>query len=245
MNIHTFDNGVRVYEHHLLAAQKKRYLENNLHEPEEESVFIETIDRLEEGASFVNIGAAIGYYCILAKRRRPDLAVHAYEPLTMHRQRMRQNVKLNGLRRNDITIHDEGIDRTDGVASFRSQDFSSAIERNVANLHPLMKFFHRFRKDLIKTISLESAIERCSSKVGLVSMDIQGAEISVVNASMDVIAAKQVDSFLIGTHGPRIHEDVVDALKRCDYKILVSEFETKLQPDGIVLAQKNAEPALA
>lgn len=238
MKIHTFDNGVQVYDHHLLPGQRERYQQNNLHEPEEESVFLDVIDKLDERAAFINVGAAIGYYAILAKRQRPDLVVHAYEPLKTHRQYLQKNLALNGLGRSDVVVFDEGIDRTDGVAAFRSQDFSSRLDRKAPAPGRVKKFFHRLQNNVIKTISLEQAIERSDGRVGLVSMDIQGAEISVVNASKSVIAEHRVDYFLIGTHGPQIHKDIVTVFEQCGYGILFEEHETKLQPDGIVLAGK-------
>ena len=74
-NIHVFDNGLKVYGAHLLQLQRERYLHHNIHEAEEEGIFLELIDELETGSTFVNVGAAIGYYVILAKLQRPDLRV--------------------------------------------------------------------------------------------------------------------------------------------------------------------------
>ena len=65
--IHTFDNGIKVYESHLTALQKERYEEINLHEPEEEKLFIDIINGIKENGIFVDIGAAIGYYSFLTK----------------------------------------------------------------------------------------------------------------------------------------------------------------------------------
>jgi len=181
LKIHTFDNDIKVYDHHLLPAQRERYQKINLHEPEEESVFLDVVGKLAQGAAFINIGAAIGYYAILAKRRRPDLVVHAYEPLRAHRQNLRKNMQLNDLSRDDILICAEGIDRTDGVAAFHSQDFSSRLDRDARKPQGLMKhlvkYVQWFRPDIIKTISLERAIDRCDTQVGLVSMDIQGVSL--------------------------------------------------------------------
>ena len=245
MKVHTFDNGVKVFEAQLLAGQKERYLRNNLHEPEEEAIFLRVIRRLNPGDSFINIGAAIGYYAILAKLQRPDLRVHAYEPLRMHRRYIRRNLKLNGLVARDVEIHKEGVDRADGFATFRNQDYSSAIERGSSGLSRVGELLQKLRGQRISTISLESAIGRCDGPVGLVSMDIQGAEIAVVNASLDVIQSMRVEHYLIGTHGPGIHKDIVDALERCGYTIVVNELAPDLQPDGIVLAQKQAEQSVS
>ncbi len=56
--IHIFDNGIRVYDDHLIPPQRKRYAQNNVHEVEEEEIFL----RIPVDGCFVNIGSAIGYY---------------------------------------------------------------------------------------------------------------------------------------------------------------------------------------
>ncbi len=60
--IHTFDNGVRVYDDHLLDEQRERYRKHNVHEAEEENIFVDLIHRIPANGCFVDVGAAIGYY---------------------------------------------------------------------------------------------------------------------------------------------------------------------------------------
>ena len=69
--IHTFDNGVRVYEDQLLDEQRARYERRNVHEAEEEEIFVDLIRRLPPDGCFVDVGAAIGYYLILAHKLLP------------------------------------------------------------------------------------------------------------------------------------------------------------------------------
>ena len=58
--IHKFDNGVRVYDDHLMPAQRQRYKIRNVHEADEEDLFIKIISSLPDDGTFVNIGTAIG-----------------------------------------------------------------------------------------------------------------------------------------------------------------------------------------
>ena len=43
--IHTFDNGVRVFEDQLWEGQRARYQKRNVHEAEEEDIFVDLIRR--------------------------------------------------------------------------------------------------------------------------------------------------------------------------------------------------------
>jgi hypothetical protein len=48
-----------------------------------------------------------------------------------------------------------------------------------------------------------------------------------------------IKSFLIGTHGIAIHNACKQLLESNGYKIVVDEFETKNQPDGIIFCRKD------
>ena len=81
----------------------------NVHEAEEEEIFIDLIRRLPPDGCFVDVGAAIGYYLILAHKLSPRLTIHGVEPLERHRRFLNENLVLNGLVRDDFVIHSEGL----------------------------------------------------------------------------------------------------------------------------------------
>ena len=68
--VHRFENGVRVFEDHLVPEQRKRHGIRNVHEIEEEDVFLRLIRSMPPEGCFVNIGSAIGYCQLLPLRRR-------------------------------------------------------------------------------------------------------------------------------------------------------------------------------
>ena len=74
--IHTFENGVRVYEDQLLDEQRERYRKRNVHEAEEEEIFVELIRRLPADGCFVDVGAAIGYCLTPSRQLAPYLTIH-------------------------------------------------------------------------------------------------------------------------------------------------------------------------
>ena len=112
---HVFQNGVRVLRSHLTGDQLSRYLCRNVHEPLEEEIFCKAILELRQCAAFLNIGSAIGYYPILAKKLAPHLRVLAVEPLPAFREAIRVNMILNGLTDADIAIHGPAIGQSCGM----------------------------------------------------------------------------------------------------------------------------------
>jgi FkbM family methyltransferase len=111
--IHVFDNGVSVYDDHLIPAQRQRYQKRNVHEAREEDIFAELIRQLPVDGCYLNIGCAIGYYQLLAKRLAPALTIHAVEPLAQHRAFVAENIRLNGFDPTAFTIHEQAVGTTD------------------------------------------------------------------------------------------------------------------------------------
>ena len=125
--IHQFDNSIRVYDDQLMPAQRQRYKIRNVHEADEEDLFIQIISSLPENGCFVNIGAAIGYYAILAKKLSPQLCVHAVEPLQSFRACLNENILLNRLSEKDFIIHPCAVGATDGRVSFLEKGYESQL----------------------------------------------------------------------------------------------------------------------
>src|SRR2546423_14903707 len=111
--IHQFSNGVKVYDDYLIAVQRERYNRLNVHEAEEKQIFIDLIHAIPAEGCVVNIGAAIGYYPLLAKLLASTLSIYALEPLQRHREFFDENIILNGFSPADFIIHNEPIPSSD------------------------------------------------------------------------------------------------------------------------------------
>ena len=252
--IHTFDNGVRVYEDQLLDEQRERYRKRNVHEAEEEEIFVELIRRLPADGCFVDVGAAIGYYLILARQLAPYLTIHGVEPLERHRSFLRENLLLNGLTIDDFVIHPEGLTSSAGSETFMDRGYSSRLagggEKKKVSLSTRWKQFLEsidLRKPknvvlTIPTITLDTFVGRLGRPIDLLQMDVQGLEVEVLKGATESMRTGAVKTFLIGTHGwargLTLHEDCSKLLRANGYTIEIDRPDTKDQPDGILVARK-------
>ena len=191
-NVHVFDNGVMVFGDHLGQKQRIRYKRHNVHEAEEEDVFTEILKDISQDGCFVNIGSAIGYYPLLAKRLIPGLTVHAIEPLEKHRAFFIENIALNGLKQSSFIIHSEGISSLDGKEKLLIKGYGSSILRGCENkqsknIVPTVKSlckallahagFKRFNTtQIIKTRTLDNLCREVGRLVDLCQMDVQGLD---------------------------------------------------------------------
>ena len=245
--VHTFDNGVQVYEDQLLDEQRKRYQKRNVHEAEEEEIFVELIRRLPLEGCYIDVGAAIGYYLILARKLAPRLTIHGVEPLERHRRLLAENVALNGLTNADFVIHSEGLSSSDGPAIFDDRGYSSRLAPDSFSAQwkrLLEKLGLRPRRDhllTIPTITLDTLVRRIGRRVDLLQMDVQGLEVGVLKGARDSLRRGTVAAFLIGTHGRarglRLHEECREILQANGYEIEVDLPDTKEQPDGILVGR--------
>lgn len=254
--VHTFENGVRVFEDQLLEEQRARYRKRNVHEASEEEIFVRLIRRLPTDGCFVDIGAAIGYYLILARRLSPSLTIHGVEPLARHRRFLADNLTLNELVEDDFTIHREGLTSVDGEEIFHDRGYSSRLDdgmggerlRLSARWKRLLERL-RLRKPKsvtlrVPTITLDTLVRRIGRPIDLLQMDVQGLEVEVLKGATGSLQAGAVKTFLIGTHGRArgltMHEDCRRLLTAHRYRIEVDLPAPPDQPDGILVATKQS-----
>jgi len=252
--VHVFDNGVRVFEDQLLAEQQARYRKRNVHEANEEEIFVRLIQRLPANGCFVDVGAAIGYYLILAHKLSPGLAIHGVEPLEKHRRFLADNLRLNGFSDDNFTIHGEGLTSVDGVETLHDRGYSSRLgEGNGRQRTHLSARWKRLLEHLglrkprdvtvrIPTITLDTLVRRIGRPIDLLQMDVQGLEVEVLKGGRETLPTGAVKTFLIGTHGRArgltMHEDCRSLLRSHGYLIEVDNPAPPDQPDGILVASK-------
>ena len=222
--VHTFDNGLRVYARHLIPVQVERYAAGvNLHEPEEEAWITKLAKGLPPGrAVFVDIGAAIGYYCFLVAKARPDAELHAYEPDTDNHARLRENAALNG--GVNVTIHSEGVGPFAGQAVLVGSGFTGFLAP--PNAAP-------GRAVPMTTID---AIARALGGIGLLKMDIQGGEAAALAGAGEALKARTIANLVVGTHSPQLHAECLAVFQRAAYRILFESMRVQHQPDGMIVA---------
>jgi len=252
-NIHIFDNGVKVYDDHLLQIQRQRYINHNVHEADEEALFNSIISSLPFNAVYVNVGTAIGYYPILAKKKRCDLKINCFEPLPIHIKYFKENINLNNLSIHDFKLYEIAVSSFTGQSSFKDESYASGIthEKHIMSdvaikiKNVIRRIFKRkiqiskFQK--VKTIKLSQifSLIQCFH-IDFLQMDIQGHEEQVLEAYLQDSSKSlgQVSKILIGTHSEQIHNRCKAFLVSLGYSVEKDEPQSLNQPDGILLGVK-------
>jgi len=236
-DIHEFNNGVKVYKKHLLKQQLDRYARINIHEPEEEEWFKKIFSEIDpKKGVFINIGAAIGYYVILAKCISPKLEIHAFEPLETHRQYLKDNLRLNSLAIDEITIHHEAVSSRVGNSKFYPNSYGSSL---VSELHIKINNLPLERQISINCTVLNEITKKIGKIIDLIQVDVQGFEIDVLSGAVESMKSGVINRWLIGTHSLNLHTLCANVLMDQDYTVVFENFNTQHQPDGIIYARAN------
>ena len=239
-------NGIRVYDDQLLEEQRRRYAVKNVHEAEEEDLFIQELSQIPHAGSYINIGTAIGYYAFLAKKNRPDLSIHCFEPLPLHIQYFKENIELNRFPLEAFHIHPVAISTSSGTVRFKDETYGSSVVRtNSSLLCRIRALLNRNKPGTDKIIKVRSiSMSKIWSLTGLaeidfVQMDVQGFENEILSQFFADRDAWQspVRSFLIGTHSRNLHAACRKLFTENGYTVIIDEYETSGQPDGILLAR--------
>jgi len=245
-----------------MPAQRQRYKIRNVHEADEEDLFIEIVTSLPDTSCFVNIGTAIGYYVILAKKLSPKLCIHAVEPLRLFRNYINENILLNNLKEQDFIIHKYAVGATEGRVGFLEKGYESQMLVNkegcellhlsTLQLKNLAKGVlgrigvKRYaagsgRKSEIDTVTLETLVKQVGRQIDLLSMDVQGLELDILSGGQAILERGDIKTFIIGTHGKAIHQQCINMLTSNDYSIEYEKEDTQHQPDGIIIASKGVQ----
>jgi hypothetical protein len=111
----TFDNGVTIAHPHEAQVRRYRLGTVKLHEPEEERWFIALLFDATSGSVMLNVGAAAGYYALLALRYRPPIAVVALNPHPAFQREVRENAAAAGVTVVDLSCPDFLANATDAA----------------------------------------------------------------------------------------------------------------------------------
>lgn len=226
---HLFSNGIRLHRAELLDIQIARYSapgNPNLHEPVEEDWLLRTF-AVSKGVRplFVDIGAAVGYYSILIRQAFPEARVVAVEPLPQHVAALEANVALNDLPIDAIDIAKVAIGPYDGEAQFVDKNFSSHLRRSETVSTSIA----------VKTMKLSTFVA-AYEPIHLAKMDIQGAEVDVLSASQEMLAAGHIRHLVLGTHGTKLHIAARTLLEQSGFEIACDDPAPAMQPDGLIVA---------
>jgi FkbM family methyltransferase len=132
------------------------------------------VNQLKESKCFVDVGANMGFYSVLAGKILAPRAgvVHAIEMDADNVNRIRANLRLNGLR--NVFIHEVALgDQNGSVEYYRCGSFRNTLEVSSNEQE-------RYEKVSVPMTTLDSLVSEIEIQPDVIKIDVEGAEFLVM-----------------------------------------------------------------
>ncbi len=137
----------------------------------------------------LDVGANTGLFTLLAAACRPDITVHAFEPLLSIRQRLQANIAINPKLASSIAVHAVALSDRNGEAVFFETinphgllTTSSGLDATFARQHGTT------REHRVPAATLDSWIAaNAIHEVSFIKLDVEGHEQAVLTGASDAV----------------------------------------------------------
>lgn len=157
--------------------------------------------RLKEGEMFIDIGANVGYYTLLAANIvKKQGKVISFEPEDNNLNLLKQNISLNNF--NNIVLENLALSSDSGLAILNINPVNEgghsmldlgeySDDEGVWSIEKISKKLENFKNDqTVKTVSLDSYIHKHNINLdrnSIVKIDVEGLEEKVLLGMKDII----------------------------------------------------------
>lgn len=136
---------------------------------------------------FIDVGANVGVFTLMAAKRLVDGQIHAFEPFKTNLNRLRANLSLNQFR--NVVVNATALSN---ISSNRDL-FISAVNasggiRNtgLASFYVGKQEISHSKKVSVSTITLDEYVQRSGlEKLDVIKIDVEGAEMDVLEGGLE------------------------------------------------------------
>jgi FkbM family methyltransferase len=189
--------------------------------------------RPEPGHTVLDVGANIGAFALMIESRARGAWVHCYEPGSGACATLRRNVEANGLGEL-VTVYPIAVSDRNGTIELLQADIP--MHRSI-----FANDYAAGGRETVETIPLPEAIDRAGGHVDLLKVDVEGAEIEIVDGMTPGDWAR-VDRAAIEYHDffrPGCHARVSEALRGAGFDRIETLAEPSMEGIGMIRASRG------
>lgn len=135
---------------------------------------------------FIDVGANVGVFSLLAARQMNNKGqIHAFEPLSMHIQKLNENLRLNGF--TIVEVNHKALSRSIAECKlYLPPEHGVETNTGLASIYPSPSTDPRF--ELISTTKLDNYVQtKGLTRIDLIKLDVEGAELDVLEGGRNSI----------------------------------------------------------
>lgn len=149
-----------------------------------------TLRYLRSTDTFVDVGANVGIYSLLAARAVPQGQVLAFEPNPITAERMRTNLRLNGI--DNVIVRASAVGSRAGTATLTARlgpgdhielDQSSEVDTVT-----------------VPVTTLDAAVDRIA-RISLIKIDVEGFEVEVLRGATELLGRGDAPVWIVEVNG--------------------------------------------
>ena len=182
----TFDENVRI------VTSLSDHIESQVFwqgfQEADEGVILRLKRLLPPDGVFIDVGANIGTFTLVAARRAVRGQVHAFEPSAHHFGRLAHNVELNDFK--NVVLNRKGLyDQPGEAVLFLPSQAGEMNNSGAASLYTSGLEETRQVSEAVSLIRLDDYVrERSLERVDIIKIDIEGAELKALEGARETIA---------------------------------------------------------
>jgi FkbM family methyltransferase len=221
-----FDGGVTTYPWGEPGLHRLVELTRGAPEPQEILPYLEAFDTLPRDATVVELGAGWAFYTVVAGRRLPQSKLFAVEANPQLLEITRRNIALNGLADRTTVLHAAAWNVDGETLNFREAGYGSWV--------------HHRGEYAVPSLSVDGfRATHGLNRIHVLHMDVQGAELKVLDGAARSLAEATIDHVFIGTHSDELHEQCRARLEACGFTIVVShDLSQSASGDGVLVGRR-------
>jgi FkbM family methyltransferase len=181
---------------------------------------------LPPDGSFIDVGANIGTFTLVAARCAVRGQVHAFEPSAHHFARLAHNVALNDFK--NVTLNRKGLyDQPGEAVLFLPSQTGEMNNSGAASLYTSGLEETRQVSEAVSLIRLDDYVrEKSIGRVDIIKIDIEGAELKALEGARETIARfrplvfMELDLDNLG-RAERSPEEVLQYWKSLNYEVSI------------------------
>jgi len=159
--------------------------------------------RLREGAVFVDVGANVGYYTLVASKLVGAVGrVYAIEPVPSTATLLRVNVKLNGC--NNVVVYEVAAWSTRGSLTLKIP----------ASMYGCASAVRGGASIVVDASTLDDTL-RDETSIDLIKIDVEGAELEVLRGAQNVLRRTRYVVLELSRNAREVLRELLDAGFTC------------------------------
>jgi FkbM family methyltransferase len=165
---------------------------------------------LRPGMCFIDVGANIGYYTLIAASIvGPTGAVHAFEPNEVIRTRLSANLRRNEL--DNVVVHGEAMTSQSGSVRF----YASVSSENSGTSSIIPGAGLSAQGEEVPCVSLDDfAATLAPRRIDVLKMDVEGAELDAIKGGHKVLGGADAPALVFEGHDAA---PIIEALRAFGY----------------------------